>query len=101
MIGPKIPQVQLGGFGDMVLQKALRMMLGDEAGQAAGLGEVKVGRGSFGERYSVWATSREAAEKMLTFDLENALLKWQGKELFPVLKFSSAGTSNYHTPGAH
>lgn len=91
MIGPKIPQVQLGGFGDMVLQKALRMMLGDEAGQAAGLGEVKVGRGSFGERYSVWATSQEAAEKMLTFDLENALLKWQGKEL-PVLKFSSAGT---------
>jgi len=91
MIGPKVPQVQLGGFGEMVLQKALRMMLGDEANQAVGLGEVKVGRSSFGDRYSVWATSQEAAEKVLTFELENALLKWNGKEL-PVLKFSATGT---------
>lgn len=90
MIGPKLPRVQLGMFGDMVLQKALRVMLGDEADQATGLAEVKVGRGSFAERYSVWATSQEAAEKMLTFDLENALLKWKGKEL-PVLKFSASG----------
>ena len=91
LIGPKVPQVQLGGFGEMVLQKALRMMLGDEASQAVGLGEVKVGRSSFGERYSVWATSQEAAEKVLALELENALLKWNGKEL-PVLKFSATGT---------
>lgn len=90
MIGPKLPQVQLGAFGDMMLQKALRMILGDEADQAVGLAEVKVGRSSFTERYSVWATSQEAAEKALTFDLENALLKWKGKEL-PVLKFSASG----------
>lgn len=91
MIGPKVPQMKLDGFGDIVLQKALRMMLGDEADQAVGLGEVKVGRSSFGERYSVWATSQVGAEKVLTFELENALLKWHGKEL-PVLKFSTAGT---------
>ncbi|HNR02175.1 MAG TPA: hypothetical protein PKK59_06555 [Anaerolineaceae bacterium] len=91
MIGPKLPQVQLGAFGDVVLQKALRVMLGDEADQAAGLAEVKVGRGSLAERYSVWSVSQEAAERALTYEVENALLRWKGKEL-PVLKFSSAGT---------
>ena len=90
MIGPKLARVQLGAFGDLVLQKALRVMLGDEADQALGLAEVKVGRGSFGERYSVWAVNQEAAEKVLTYNLENALLRWKGKEL-PVLKFSAAG----------
>ncbi len=90
MIGPKTPQVQLGAFGDLVLQKALRAMLGDEADQAVGLAEVKIGRGSFGERYSVWAVNQEVAEKVLTYNLENALLRWKGKEL-PVLKFSAAG----------
>lgn len=90
IIGPKVPQVQLGGFGEMVLQKALRLMLGEEGDQAAGLSEVKVSRGALGERYSVWAVNPEAAEKVLTYELENALLKWKGREL-PVIKFLPAG----------
>lgn len=93
MIGPKTPNVQLGqmgGLGNLVVQQALRLMLGADAQQAAQLAEVFVGRTSFRDRYSVWATSEAAAEKVLTFELENALLNWQYNE-FPVLKVNQHG----------
>ncbi len=93
MIGPKTPNVQLGplnGLGSLVLQKALQHMLGADAEKAADLAEVFVGRTSFRDRYSVWATSQEAAEKALTYELENELLNWQLKEP-PVLKFNDYG----------
>jgi len=93
MIGPKTPNVQLGqlsGLGSLVLQKALKHMLGADAEKATDLVEVFVGRISFRDRYSVWATSQAAAEKVLTYELENELLNWQLKES-PVLKFSDRG----------
>ena len=90
MIGKKLPEVPFGGISEMVTQKALRLMLGSQAEAASGLHEVQVGRSTFSERYSVWATSSEAAEKMLTYELENALIKWQGKET-PLLKYSANG----------
>lgn len=90
MIGSKIPSVNLGGLGEMVLQKALRLMLGDEADQAVGLKEVFVGRTSFRDRFSVWAVDRENAANLVTYELENELLKWKFKEI-PIIKFSTAG----------
>jgi len=65
-------------------------MLGADAEKATDLVEVFVGRISFRDRYSVWATSQAAAEKVLTYELENELLNWQLKES-PVLKFSDRG----------
>lgn len=90
LIGPKVPSVNLGGLGDMLLQKALQMMIGEEADQAVGLKEVFVGRTSFRDRFSVWATDQENAEKLLTYELENELLNWKMKEI-PVIKFSAGG----------
>jgi len=93
MIGPKTPNVQLGqlsGLGSLVLQKALQHMLGIDAEKAADMVEVFVGRTSFRDRYSVWATSQEVAEKALTYELENELLNWKLK-VPPVLKFSDRG----------
>lgn len=93
LIGPKTPSIPLTGLGTLgnfVMQQALRLMLGDEAMEADGLSEVFVGRNAYRDQYSVWATSQAAAEKVLTFELENALLKWNLKEK-PLLKFSSRG----------
>ena len=85
LIGPKTPSIQLGGLDALFLQKALRLMIGEEADQAVGLAEVFVGRTAFRDRYSVWATNQASAEKLLSFELENALLNWKFKEL-PVLR---------------
>jgi len=89
LVGPKTPAIQFG-LGELVLQKELHLMLGDQSDQATGLAEVFVGRTPFRDRYSVWAASQETAEKMLGFDLENALLNWKSKEL-PLLKFTASG----------
>ena len=53
LISPKAPAVNLGGIGEMFLQKALRLMIGEEADQAVGLKEVFIGRSSFRYRFSV------------------------------------------------
>lgn len=90
LIGSKMPSVNLGGLGEFVIQKALQLMLGAEADQAVGLEEVYVGRTSFRDRYSVWATDSDNAANMLTYELENALLNWKFKEI-PVIKFSASG----------
>lgn len=91
LIGPKLPSVNLGGLGNFMLQQALKVMLGDEAGEAAGLTEVEVGRSALRERFSVWAASTSAAEDVLTFEVENALLIWKLKEK-PVIRVSTRGT---------
>lgn len=90
LIGSKIPSINLGGLGEMILEKALQIMLGTESDQAVGLEEVFVGRTSFRDRFSVWATDQENAANMLTYELENALLNWKFKEI-PVIKFSASG----------
>jgi hypothetical protein len=92
LIGPKLPSVNLGGLGEMLIHKALQMMIGDEADQALGLKEVFIGRTSFRERFSVWATDEENAANLLTYELENELLNWKYKEI-PVIKFSADGVS--------
>jgi len=101
MIGPRTPNVQAGpfsGLGNLVIQKVLHQMLGEDAHNAADLTEVFVGRTSFRDRYSVWATSREAAEKALTYELENELLNWPMKEV-PVIKFNDHGVEVITRPG--
>ena len=101
MIGPRTPNVQTGpfsGLGNLVIQKVLHQMLREDAHNAADLTEVFVGRTSFLDRYSVWATSREAAEKALTYELENELLNWPMKEV-PVIKFNDHGVEVITRPG--
>jgi hypothetical protein len=90
LIGSKMPSVNLGGLGELIFQKGLQRMLGTEADQAVGLEEVFVGRTSFRDRFSVWATDQDNAAHLLTFEIENALLNWKFKEI-PVIKFSAAG----------
>mgnify|MGYP001036309849 FL=1 len=90
LIGPKLPSVQLGNFGDLLLRKAFETLLGDNAADAAGLHEVKTGRISLAQRYTIWAVSEEGASEVITPEVENALLKWQHKEL-PVVKIAPMG----------
>lgn len=101
MIGPKTPNVQSGPFGalgNLVIQKVLHQMLGEDAHNAADLTEVFVGRTSFRDRYSVWATTQEATEKVLTYELENELLNWPMKEV-PVIKINDHGVEITTRPG--
>jgi len=65
-------------------------MIGEEADQAVGLKEGFIGRPSFRDRFSVWATDQENAEKCLTYELKNELIAWKMKEI-PVIKFSAGG----------
>lgn len=91
MIGPKLPQLIKGAFAELLLQQAIKLLLGADSAEAAGLREVTVGRSAFQERFSVYALDESAAEKVLTFSVENALLNWTLKEK-PVVKVLARGT---------
>lgn len=91
MIGPKMPSMLLGGMADFFLQQAVKLMLGEDGEEAEGLHEVEVSRRSIQERFSVFAADEEVAAKVLTFNVENALINWKLKEL-PIIKVLSRGT---------
>lgn len=90
MIGHKLPLVNFGGLGESLIQDALRLMVGDKTDPAFGIHEVFIGRTAFRDRFSVWATSQEVAEKLLSFELENALLNWKFKDI-PNIIFKPTG----------
>ncbi len=92
LIGPKIPSIDVGGFGNFLLQQALRLFLQDEADQVNEISEVHWDRPAIEKKISVWASSEEAALRFLTFNVENALLNWKLRQL-PVVKISNKGVS--------
>jgi type II secretory pathway pseudopilin PulG len=80
----------LGGLGGMVVQAALRVMLGDQAGQVAGLSEAQVGSETFRERYMVFAHDPTEAQRLLGAGVESALLNWPMRQQI-VIKLSQSG----------
>jgi len=85
LIGPRttagpIPDTQaLGGLAGMVVQKAMELMLGEDAAYFPGLREIPLGSGELRERFMVWAQDERAARRLLTFDVERALTGWSPK----------------------
>lgn len=90
LIGPRQPNVDLGGIGEMLKQTMLRLMIGKEAEDAQGIEEALIGRMALRERYMVWTNQEEKAREVLTVEAENALILYPGK-IPPVVKFNSAG----------
>jgi len=90
LIGPKQPNIELGGIGDVLRQTMLRLMIGKEADDALGIEEALIGRMALRERYMVWTNQEEKAREVLTVEAENALIQYPGK-IPPVVKFNSAG----------
>lgn len=90
LIGPKVPSIDIGNLGNILLQQVLHMFLGDEADQINEITEVHMDRPALENKISVWAASEEAALRFLTFNVENTLLNWKMKEL-PVVKITSKG----------
>jgi hypothetical protein len=90
LVGPRISTANLGSFGTMLAQQAIRLMLGDEAGYSNELTEVQAGRASLRERYMVLARNENDAQQLLGMQVENLLLNWPGKQL-PVIIQSSHG----------
>jgi len=90
LIGPKQPEINLGGIGDVVKQAMLKLMVGDEADDALGIEESLIGRMALRERYMVWTNQEEKARDILTPEVENALIRYPGK-IPPVVKFNAKG----------
>lgn len=90
MIGPRQPEINLGGMGDVLMQAALRLMIGSDADQALGIHQIELGSLELMKRYMVWTNQDAAAEKLLGQTVENALLNLPGA--YPlVVKFSTSG----------
>jgi hypothetical protein len=90
MIGPKQPEINLGGITDVIKQTMLKLMVGDEAEGAEGILESLIGRMALHERYMVWTNREEAARELLTPEVENALIRYPGK-IPPVVKLNAKG----------
>lgn len=90
LIGPRQPNVELGGIGEVLKQTMLRLMIGEEADDALGIEESLIGRMALRERYMVWTNQEEKAREVLTVEVENALIRYPGK-IPPVVKVNSAG----------
>jgi hypothetical protein len=90
LIGPKQPNIELGGIGEVLKQTMLRLMIGKEADDASGIEEALIGRMALRERYMVWTNQEEKAREVLNVEVENALILYPGK-IPPVVKFNSDG----------
>jgi hypothetical protein len=90
LIGPHQPEINLGGINDVLLQVALRLMIGDEANFTEGIQRVELGSLELMARYMVWTNREETAKKLLDDQLEAALRAWPIK-MPPVVKFSPRG----------
>ncbi len=90
MIGPKQPEINLGGISDVLKQTMLKLMVGDEADGAEGIQESLIGRMALRERYMVWTNREQEARGLLTPEVENALIRYPGK-VPPVVKLNAKG----------
>ena len=78
-------------MGSMVVQSALRLMLGsDAAHQLSSMQEVEAGSASFRQRYMVWAHTEADARRLVSSSVESALLAWP-KKLSLVIKLGPEG----------
>ncbi len=76
LLGPKLPAMAMNiDMGGMMVQMALRMILGDDAKDLADAREVTLGSAAFRERFSVLASSEDLAASLVVPEIEAALLE--------------------------
>ena len=90
LIGPRQPEVNLGNISSFLMQAALALMIGPEAKNAEGIQQVELGSLALMGRFMVWTNREEAAKKLISQQVESALINWPNK-LLPVVKFSPSG----------
>lgn len=97
-IGPR-PAVNTaslaGAMSSTIVQAALRLMLGDQASAVAAMKEVTAGSGSFQQRYMVWAQDEQDAVRLVSSDVEAALMAWPDK-LPLIIKIGPSGMEILH-----
>jgi hypothetical protein len=84
LIGERMSNADLGGFGEMLMRQFLQMALGSEAD---GLQEVQTGSLEFRQKYVVFARSPDAFRPGPA--LESALLNWRGQK--PLIRRTADG----------
>jgi hypothetical protein len=93
LIGPRTAMRALpnmpGGLGGMIVQAALRMMMGEDADQFPGLSEAPVGTETFRERYMVFAHDPNEAHALLASGVESALIEWPAQQM--AIKLGKSG----------
>jgi hypothetical protein len=87
LLGPPMP-VGMPSLGGSLVQLALRAILGDEAADLADAVMVDVGEPRFRERFSVIASDRAMAERLLTPEVQGALLG-SGLDRLSVLRWKN------------
>lgn len=84
LIGERMSNAALGGFGDMLMRQVLQMALGSEAD---GLQEIPTGSAEFRQKYVVFAKSPQTFQTSPA--LESALLHWRGQK--PLIRRAAEG----------
>lgn len=84
LIGERMSNADLGGFGEMLMRQVLQMALGSEAD---GLQEVQTGSADFRQKYMVFGRSPDAFRPGPA--LESALLNWRGQK--PLIRRTADG----------
>ena len=84
LIGERMSNADLGGFGEILIRQVLQMALGSEA---EGLQQIQTGSAEFRQKYVVFAKSPEAFRPGPA--LENALLTWRGQK--PLIRHTADG----------
>lgn len=86
LIGAKTSPIDLGMTGEMLLKQVMVAALGNDA---AGIEEVQIGSSAFRKQFMVWAQDIDEADKLLTPNLQSALLNWD--KTSPLIKRTMSG----------
>lgn len=86
LVGPRqgaampLPDLgKLGGLAGLLVQKAIKIMLGEDAEHFAGLREVGLDGGGLGDRVMVWANDAKDAQRLIGAGMENAVAAWPAR----------------------
>ncbi len=90
LIGPRQPALNLGGFSAILMQAALRLMIGPVAEDAKDIQELTLGSLALNDRFMIYTNQEETARKLLDTSVETALLAWPGKVPL-IVRYSKTG----------
>lgn len=103
LIGPKLSSdsaPSLGGFGQLLAEKALRAMMGSDAHLYEGIKPVEAGSAAFRKRYAVWSRNEADVEQLFKRSaVEQFLLEYPGS-MTPTIKLTTSGL-HIEFPGHH
>ncbi len=90
LIGPRQPEVNLGGMGSFLVQAALSLMIGADAEDAQGIESIELGSLELMKRFMIYTNRPETAKELVSLPVESALLNMP-PTLPLVVKYSPNG----------